>query len=94
MKKTAIFAIFLFPAGAFAQTIVLPPTEIVSSAIAHAEVQADGRISVREVFTDNNGNQYAMDFIADNGETATMRLTSDAQVEATALGLVNEVGIR
>lgn len=94
MQLRYFIVFLLFPFLAFAQSVALPPTSIVSARIVKAEVQADGRMNVREEFTDNTGQTYYMDFRAPVGATATMRLMSDAGVISSALGLANSVGAR
>lgn len=52
---------------------------IVSSVIEWADVQTDGRTSVREVHTDDQGKQYTQDYMANVGDDLNANLAAHAQ---------------
>lgn len=64
---------------------------IVSSAIAFDNVQADGRRVVREVWIDDKGNEFSVDYMADQGDDINAIMAARAGeviAEATALQLI------
>lgn len=64
---------------------------IVSSVITQANVQIDGRTSVRELWVDDQGNEFIYDYMADVGTDLNAIMLSrtinvDAQSEAQQAG--------
>lgn len=66
---------------------------IVSSVLAVNDLQDDGRRVVREIWTDDQGNQFTYDYMADVGVNPnTVMANRAADVEATSEALkVQEV---
>lgn len=58
---------------------------IVSSVIASANPQIDGRLAVREVHIDNSGNPNVVDYMADAGADLDAHLAADAVGLAASL---------
>lgn len=64
---------------------------IVSSVITQANVQIDGRTSVRELWVDDQGNEFIYDYMADVGTDLNAIMLSrtinvEAQSEAQQAG--------
>lgn len=69
---------------------------IVSSEISQQNVQTDGRCEVREVWTDDQGNQYVYDYMANAGTdiNAVMnarqpQVLADAEAHQALLAMEN-----
>ena len=51
---------------------------IVSSVFIYANVQVDGSIVVKECHTDDQGNEYYVDYVAEVGYDINARMAQDA----------------